>query len=39
MILEATLAKHRHNQRATAKTLNLSYDQLRHCLKRHDLLG
>lgn len=39
MILEATLARHRHNQRATAKTLNLSYDQLRHCLKRHDLLG
>lgn len=39
MILEATLARHRHNQRATAKTLNLSYDQLRHCLKRHGLLG
>jgi psp operon transcriptional activator len=38
-ILEAAMAKHRHNQRATAKSLNLSYDQLRHCLKRHDLLG
>ena len=38
-ILEAKLAKHRHNQRATAKSLNLSYDQLRHCLKRHDLLS
>lgn len=39
MILEAALAKHRHNQRATAKALNLSYDQLRHCLKRHELLS
>jgi len=38
-ILEATLAQHRHNQRATAKALNLSYDQLRHCLKRHALLS
>ena len=38
-ILETALAKHRHNQRATAKSLNLSYDQLRHCLKRHDLLS
>lgn len=39
MILEAALAQHRHNQRATAKMLNLTYDQLRHCLRRHDLLG
>lgn len=38
-LLEAALAQHRHNQRATAKALNLSYDQLRHCLKRHGLLG
>ena len=38
-ILEAALARHRHNQRATAKALNLTYDQLRHCLKRHELLG
>lgn len=38
-ILEAALAQHRHNQRATAKALNLSYDQLRHCLKRHALLS
>ncbi|RJF91021.1 phage shock protein operon transcriptional activator [Sphingomonas cavernae] len=37
-ILEAALARHRFNQRATAKALNLSYDQLRHALKRHDLL-
>ena len=38
-LLEAALAKHRHNQRATAKALNLSYDQLRHALKRQGLLG
>lgn len=39
VLLEAALAHHRHNQRSTAKALNLSYDQLRHCLKRHGLLG
>lgn len=38
-ILEAALAKSRYNQRQTAKSLNLTYDQLRHSLKRHDLLG
>jgi psp operon transcriptional activator len=38
-ILEAALAKSRYNQRHTAKALNLTYDQLRHALKRHDLLG
>jgi len=38
-ILEAALAKSRYNQRQTAKALNLTYDQLRHSLKRHDLLG
>ncbi|WP_373492041.1 phage shock protein operon transcriptional activator [Parasphingorhabdus sp.] len=38
-ILEAALARSRYNQRQTAKTLNLTYDQLRHSLKRHDLLG
>ena len=38
-ILEAALAKSRYNQRQTAKALNLTYDQLRHCLKRHELLG
>jgi len=37
-ILSAALARSRFNQRAAAKTLNLSYDQLRHALKRHDLL-
>ncbi len=39
ILLETALAKHRHNQRATAKALNLSYDQLRHALKRHGLLS
>ncbi|MEO9469295.1 phage shock protein operon transcriptional activator [Parasphingorhabdus sp.] len=38
-ILENALAKSRYNQRQTAKALNLTYDQLRHSLKRHDLLG
>ena len=38
-ILESALAKSRYNQRQTAKSLNLTYDQLRHSLKRHDLLG
>jgi len=37
-ILEHHLGKHRYNQRATAKALGLSYDQLRHCLKKHGLL-
>ncbi|WP_336965816.1 phage shock protein operon transcriptional activator [Sphingobium aquiterrae] len=38
-ILKAALARYRHNQRATAKGLGLSYDQLRHCLKKHGLLA
>ncbi len=38
-LLETALTRHRHNQRATAKALNLSYDQLRHCLRKHDMLG
>ena len=37
--IEAALARHRFNQRATAKALGLSYDQLRHHLRRHALLG
>ena len=37
-ILSAALERSRFNQRAAAKALNLSYDQLRHALKRHDLL-
>jgi len=37
-ILNRALERHRFNQRATAKALGLSYDQLRHCLKKHGLL-
>ena len=37
-ILMAALERCRHNQRRTAAALALSYDQLRHALKRHDLL-
>src|SRR4051794_28262402 len=36
-LLEDALARHRFNQRATAAALGLSYDQLRHALKRHKL--
>ena len=38
MLLEAALKRCRFNQRATAAALKLSYDQLRHALRRHDLL-
>jgi psp operon transcriptional activator len=38
-ILAAALEKCRWNQRAAAAALQLSYDQLRHALKRHDLLA
>ena len=37
-LLKRTLTAHRYNQRAAAKALALSYDQLRHALKRHGLL-
>ncbi|KRB80891.1 AAA family ATPase [Sphingomonas sp. Root710] len=37
-LLEAALRRCRFNQRATAVALKLSYDQLRHALRRHDLL-
>jgi psp operon transcriptional activator len=37
-ILEHHLARHRFNQRKTAAALGLSYDQLRHCLRKHGLL-
>ena len=37
-LLEEALARSRFNQRATALALGLSYDQLRHALKRHKLL-
>lgn len=36
-LLEDALQRNRFNQRATAAALNLSYDQLRHALKRHKL--
>lgn len=38
-ILQGALARYRFNQRAAAKGLGLSYDQLRHCLKKHGLMG
>lgn len=38
-LLSRAMAEHRFNQRATAEALGLSYDQLRHALKRHELLG
>ncbi len=38
-LLSRALADSRFNQRATAEALGLSYDQLRHALKRHELLG
>lgn len=38
-LLERTLHHHRHNQRASAAALGLTYDQLRHCLRRHGLLS
>ena len=37
-IVEHALGKHRWNQRQTAKALGLTYDQLRHCIKKHGLL-
>ncbi|MFL6720362.1 MAG: phage shock protein operon transcriptional activator, partial [Sphingomonas sp.] len=36
-LLEDALRRNRFNQRATAGALGLSYDQLRHALKRHKL--
>jgi len=38
-LLTRALADNRYNQRATADALGLSYDQLRHALRRHDLIG
>lgn len=37
-ILKRALAANRHNQRATAEQLGLTYHQLRHQLKKHGLL-
>jgi psp operon transcriptional activator len=36
-LLEDALRRNRFNQRATAAALGLSYDQLRHAMKRHKL--
>lgn len=38
LIVEHALGRHRWNQRQTAKALGLSYDQLRHCIKKHGLM-
>jgi psp operon transcriptional activator len=38
-LLTKALAEHRFNQRSTAEGLGLSYDQLRHALKRHGLIA
>ncbi|WP_342658764.1 phage shock protein operon transcriptional activator [Sphingomonas carotinifaciens] len=38
-LLAKSLADNRFNQRTTADALGLSYDQLRHALRRHDLIG
>lgn len=38
-LLETALQENRYNQRAAAKWLNISYDQLRHALKKHQLIG
>ena len=37
-LLEQALSRNRHHQRATAADLGLSYDQLRHQLRKHRLL-
>jgi psp operon transcriptional activator len=37
VLLEEALARNRYNQRSTAAALGLSYDQLRHAMKRHQL--
>lgn len=37
-IVEHHLGANRWNQRQTAKALGLSYDQLRHCIKKHGLM-
>ncbi len=36
-IIRTALERFRYNQRATAKGLGLTYDQLRHCMKKHGL--
>lgn len=36
-LVEAAFAKAKYNQRSTAAALGLSYDQLRHCMKKHGI--
>lgn len=38
-LIEGALERHRHNQRQAAAALGLSYDQFRHQMRRHDLIG
>ncbi|PCD01766.1 phage shock protein operon transcriptional activator [Sphingomonas spermidinifaciens] len=38
-LLTRAMAEHRYNQRATAEALGLTYDQLRHALRKHGLLS
>jgi psp operon transcriptional activator len=38
-LLARALAENRFNQRSTAESLGLTYDQLRHALRRHDLIN
>ncbi|WP_262693733.1 phage shock protein operon transcriptional activator [Kordiimonas aquimaris] len=38
-LLKHALEQNRYNQRAAAKWLHITYDQLRHALKKHNLLG
>jgi psp operon transcriptional activator len=37
-ILEHALGKHRWNQRQTARALGLTYDQLRHAIRKHGIM-
>ncbi|WP_144098488.1 phage shock protein operon transcriptional activator [Croceicoccus sediminis] len=36
-IVEAALDRNRWNQRKTAEALGVTYDQLRHCMKKHEI--
>jgi psp operon transcriptional activator len=36
-LVEAAFGRSRYNQRATAAALGLTYDQLRHCMKKHGI--
>jgi len=38
-IIEHALGRHRWNQRQTATALGLTYDQLRHCIKKHGIVA